>query len=102
MTTAARKGRKALVVLGMHRSGTSALARVLSLRGAALPRQVLPPNAGNEKGYWEPERVVALNERILQSAGLAWNDAFAPGALEVAGAIDPRFLEDARAIVTAD
>ncbi len=92
----------ALVVLGMHRSGTSALARVLSLRGAALPRRLLPANAGNDKGYWEPERIVELNERILRCAGLAWNDAFAAEALAAAGPIAPGFLEEARAVVAEE
>jgi hypothetical protein len=86
----------------MHRSGTSALARVLSLRGAALPMQLMPANAGNEKGYWEPERIVALNERILASLGLAWNDAFAADALANAGAIAPAFLDEARDILAAE
>ncbi|WP_137127200.1 sulfotransferase family protein [Roseomonas sp. HF4] len=61
--------RAAIFVLGMHRSGTSALSRVLSLLGASLPRHVLPPGPGNESGHWEPERAVALNDRILAEAG---------------------------------
>ena len=62
-------GRNALLVLGMHRSGTSSLARVFSLLGASLPTNVMPANYGNEAGYWEPERVVALNDQILEFFG---------------------------------
>lgn len=61
--------RVALLVCGMHRSGTSALARTFSLLGATLPRHVVPPNEGNPKGHWEPERIVALNDEMLQAAG---------------------------------
>ena len=47
--------RRAIVVAGSHRSGTSALARVLSLVGCDLPKHVMPPLAGNnELGFWEP------------------------------------------------
>ena len=91
--------RNALVILGMHRSGTSALARVLSLRGAALPRHLMPANAGNTTGFWEPERLVALNDRILASFGVAWNDAFAPGRIPAPDAFPSAFLDEARQIL---
>jgi hypothetical protein len=71
-TTAAR--RTALIVLGMHRSGTSAYARVFNLCGAHLPANLRPPKLrNNPKGSWEPEEVVALNERVLRHLGGAWN-----------------------------
>jgi hypothetical protein len=70
----APKQRTAMIVLGMHRSGTSALARVLNLCGAYLPANLRPPKLrNNPKGSWEPEEVVALNERILRHLGGAWN-----------------------------
>ena len=65
----------AIFVVGMGRSGSSALTRVLSLCGAALPRRVLAANSANPTGYWEPERVVALNERFLHAHGSSWFDA---------------------------
>lgn len=98
-TDASGTGRKALLVLGMHRAGTSALARVLSLRGASLPERVMPPNHGNESGYWEPEAVVDLNERILDFFGVSWDDPFAASQLPHAGMFPPRFAEEARAIL---
>jgi hypothetical protein len=69
-----------VVVLGVHRSGTSALTRMLSLLGAQLPKHLMPPNQANEKGYWEPQRLVDLNEEILRAAGNQWDDlrAFEP------------------------
>lgn len=68
-------GRRALLVLGMHRSGTSALTRVLSLLGADLPAHLMPPQAGNnELGFWESLPTCALNEEILASAGTRWDD----------------------------
>ena len=66
--------RKCILVLGMHRSGTSALTRVLSLLGAALPKHLLPANDFNVAGYWEPEPLVTLHDRMLAEAGSQWND----------------------------
>lgn len=66
--------RTAILVLGMHRSGTSALTRVLNLLGAALPRHVLEPGPGNEAGFWEPKRIVDLHEQMLAEAGSTWDD----------------------------
>ena len=65
---------KAIVVLGVHRSGTSALTRVLNLCGAALPKQIMPPAPDNETGFWEPAEIVAIHEELLVSAGSRWDD----------------------------
>jgi hypothetical protein len=64
----------AILVLGMHRSGTSACTRILNLCGAAVPADLLPPNHANVTGYWEAKSVVALHESILAQAGSAWDD----------------------------
>lgn len=74
----ARPTRTAIFVLGMHRSGTSALARTLSHLGAALPRHLLPAGLGNETGHWEPELAVRLHDRLLDAAGTSVNDLCGP------------------------
>ena len=66
--------RRAILVLGMHRSGTSALTRVLSLRGAALPKRLMGPTPDNERGFWEPKEIAAIHDEILASAGSSWHD----------------------------
>ena len=78
-----RSPRTALLVLGMHRSGTSALARMLSLLGAALPEHIMGAYRGNEAGHWEPERLVNLHDEMLTEAGSRWDDwrRFDPTAL---------------------
>lgn len=58
-------GRVAIVVAGMHRSGTSLLARLLTALGAHLPEDRIGPGAGNPLGHWEPRNLVELNNRIL-------------------------------------
>lgn len=67
--------KQAILVLGMHRSGTSALTRVLSLLGATLPKHLMPPVAGiNETGFWEPERLAVLHDQMLAESGSRWDD----------------------------
>jgi hypothetical protein len=63
----------AAVVLGMHRSGTSALAGILRLQGFASPRTVLPSSAVNERGFWESERINALNDELFAEMGTSWH-----------------------------
>ena len=68
----------AILVAGMHRSGTSTTTRILNLLGCDLPRTPLVvPNSYkkfNEKGHWESEHVKDLNDEILSSAGSSWDD----------------------------
>src|SRR4029077_5584903 len=66
--------RRAILVLGMHRSGTSALTRLLALCGADLPQRLMAPNFANPKGYWEPADIVDLHDEMLAAAGSSWND----------------------------
>jgi glycosyltransferase involved in cell wall biosynthesis len=67
--------RRAVVIAGMHRSGTSALARVLSLLGLELPKSPMAPTAANEFGHWgESELVWSLHQQLLAAAGTAWDD----------------------------
>ncbi|WP_139110189.1 sulfotransferase family protein [Ensifer sp. LC163] len=68
------KGRVGLAVLGMHRSGTSALTRVLSLLGAELPQRLMGANHGNETGHWEPQKLAELNDQVLSEGGSRWDD----------------------------
>jgi len=64
----------ALVVLGMHRSGTSLLASLLAALGAVLPERVLGPSPGNEKGHFEPKEIVDFNDDLLAKLGSDWRD----------------------------
>lgn len=66
--------RTAVLVLGMHRSGTSVLAQLLARLGAAPPRDPNPPAPDNPEGYWEPAGVVRLHDRMLSAADSAWLD----------------------------
>ena len=103
--------RVALLVLGMHRSGTSACARVANLLGASLPDEILPANAGNETGYWEPRAVVDFNDRVLEECGFGWDDPvperglverLKPGSVDSAARLIETTYGDAPLIVIKD
>jgi hypothetical protein len=64
----------ALFVLGVNRSGTSALTRVLSLCGGTLPVGLAGANSGNPSGYWEPRASHRINYAILRRHGTEWFD----------------------------
>ena len=68
------KKRVMLAVLGMHRSGTSAVTRILSLLGADLPIHLLGGNASNEPGHWESTRLIQIHDEMLAEGGSSWND----------------------------
>lgn len=76
----------ALFVLGMGRSGTSALTRVLSLCGVRLPVGMMGADKHNPLGYWEPRDAILLNEKILRRHDSNWYDPTL--RLEAEGAFD--------------
>ena len=64
----------AYFVLGMHRSGTSALASTLQSLGIDFGSSLLDPSPDNPKGYFENKAVQAFNENLLTLRGYSWND----------------------------
>jgi hypothetical protein len=58
-------GKDVIFILGMGRSGTSALARILSLRGCILPTVLKEANEANPRGFWEPVDALKLNDAFL-------------------------------------
>jgi len=66
-------GKSALVVLGMHRSGTSALSRALSFLGYAQPSDLMSPGHDNPTGFWEARGIAQLNTSIMDELGAAWD-----------------------------
>ena len=66
--------RNAIIVLGMHRSGTSAMMRVINLCGAEIGENLVPPSKYNERGFWENADILELNEKLLQDLNSSWDD----------------------------
>jgi hypothetical protein len=64
--------RIAILISGMHRSGTSAITRVVSLLGAGLPDDMIEAKGDNERGFWEGRAVIDLDEKALDKFGSWW------------------------------
>ena len=88
----AARPQRVVTVLGMHRSGTSALTGSLQKQGLYLGR-VSTQNVYNPKGNREATEVRLLNEDVLRSSGGAWDRP--PGEVRWG----PQHVERARALL---
>jgi glycosyltransferase involved in cell wall biosynthesis len=69
--------RLCIIVAGMHRSGTSAVTRVVNLLGADIAREIMPAAAGNnDRGFWEPLVIANIHDQLLYQLGSSWDDPF--------------------------
>lgn len=67
----------AVFVLGMHRSGTSALTRGLEVLGIDLGRNLKEPVGGdNEKGFFEDWALSTINDELLALRDGQWDSLF--------------------------
>jgi hypothetical protein len=66
--------RTGFMVLGMHRSGTSAMAAVLHICGATVGSGMLKASGNNPKGYFESALVLEAMEQLLEACGSFWHD----------------------------
>ena len=73
MVSQSPEKRSAVVVLGMHRSGTSALSGALSFFGYTQPSDLVRPQPDNPRGFWESRAIVRLNRNILDALGATWS-----------------------------
>ena len=64
VTAIKQKLKPIVVVLGMHRSGTSLCSHILSTVGINMATDI-SANDGNQKGHWECWEIVAFNDRVL-------------------------------------
>jgi len=63
-----------ILVIGCHRSGTSAVAGSLAQMGVALGDGLLGPAFDNPKGFFESRAVVAIHDRLLAENGGSWDN----------------------------
>ncbi len=65
--------KKLVVVLGMHRSGSSAITRGLQTLGVDLGHSFIPNYDDNVKGFWEDADFQAINVEMLSALGHEWH-----------------------------
>ncbi|MGD0639111.1 MAG: hypothetical protein ABSC22_00060 [Roseiarcus sp.] len=63
-----------VLVLGMHRSGTSSVAGALTKLGGGMPKHLMAADQGNARGYFESVAFMRFHDELLESAGSNWRD----------------------------
>jgi hypothetical protein len=98
------RAQRVICTLGMHRSGTSVVSRMLNLLGVYLGTHQSISDTGdhadNPKGYWEHRPLALLNDEILARFGGRWDE---PPAFPLSWPRDPRLgdlREKARQLLT--
>ncbi len=87
MASSPRRGTRTLVlVVGMHRSGTSAVAGELAGRGVDFGGRLLDANEFNPKGYFEDREAVACNEDLFAATYGHWSAPLRTDAVRLAAA----------------
>jgi hypothetical protein len=90
---------RVLVVTGMHRSGTSLVAKYLAEAGIDMGAELIPPDVGNPHGYYEDAQIHDLHRRMMRKAGI--EDTFTVTRDRLPLAFDDSDIAEARAIVAA-
>lgn len=67
------RGKRIIVILGMHRSGTSVTTNLLTELGVPLSDDLMPPTQDNARGYFESEEISKIHDRLLELFGLHWD-----------------------------
>ena len=68
-----KKKKRLIIVLGMHRSGTSAITRGLNALGVELGNHLVPPQSANEAGFWEDIDLNTFDNELLDFLGYDWH-----------------------------
>ena len=85
--------KRVVLVIGMHRSGTSALTRGLKSLGISLGENLMAPAKGiNDKGFFEDNDIFNLNERILTMLNRRWYSIRSVSKKEMDLLIDSEFF----------
>ena len=75
------KKNRAICILGMHRSGTSAIARAVNLLGPYIgePEHLMKPVEGdNPHGFWELWSIFSFHEKLLSFLSRSWDNILPP------------------------
>lgn len=86
--------KKNVILLGFHKSGTSATAGLLSILGVHMGEKLRSADGKNPKGYFEDMEILRLNTQILKDAGGdAWSPPISENILKQKSKYDKRILD---------
>ena len=72
MVTRNEHPRRIVVVLGMHRAGTSVTMNLLNAFGVPLSDDLMEPTEQNAKGYFESMEISRIHDAIFEAIGMQW------------------------------
>ncbi|WP_413359245.1 glycosyltransferase [Prochlorococcus sp. MIT 1201] len=75
MNASSHRDAPLILVVGMHRSGTSLLGSILQRLGIAMPGELISGDQHNPTGYYERSDITALQEELLIALGHWWPSA---------------------------
>ena len=66
---------RSICILGMHRSGTSVISRIINLLGFYLGEDsnLMKGNTDNLEGFWERNDIVNFHERLMTRLKMKWD-----------------------------
>lgn len=82
-----------LIVVGMHRSGTSMLNRILGLLGCNMG------NVNLDNDHWEQSQVKQINDALLANVGATWRSATTAQLAALEDSVTPKQHEEIQSIV---
>jgi len=95
---------QAILILGMHRSGTSYLARLMQAMGVFIGDDLVGPKKGNPRGHFEAVPMLELHQKLIRARLPEDRRAFDDGMLvqEALGAdLSPAERDEAKAVIAA-
>lgn len=94
---------KAVIVIGMHRSGTSAVSGMLAELGVFMGSSLFAAQKGvNEKGFYENSLLVDMNETLLDDAFWSWDDPLAQDMAAARTTGNETFITEAVKVLESD
>ncbi|MEM6586860.1 MAG: sulfotransferase [Pseudomonadota bacterium] len=94
--------RRAILVVGMHRSGTSALSGLLQHLGCTGPKNPMQIIAENPKGHFESRPLSELHDDVLRAAGSSWYDTQPFPSAWMTSPMASQYRDDLKEMITAE
>lgn len=91
-----------IIVMGVHRSGTSALTRVIGLHGFNMPATLLAGNEKNEGGFWESPKINSFNNELLDCFKQSWFSIDPIDPSTMSAALQGEFLARGRQLLESE
>jgi len=92
-----------IIVLGMHRSGTSAISGELERLGVFMGKNLFKPQKGvNNKGFFENSKLVSFNELLLDELETSWDNPLSFLMKNQLHLLEEKYLQKANNLISSE